>query len=172
MKVKLKIKPLTEADKQANREKIRDTVKRAIEAANVIQPPPRARTPDGEAGTPLMIHVSETMKAHIAQLAQLERRSMSSIGKELLEVALELVMTPAEEAAEAVSDEIIQRGQRQSATSAEIAAATLERIRRTTNDPGIELPRPTTEDINHGRFDQFTQQWDPKWDRANNKWRA
>lgn len=172
MKVKLKIKPLTEADKQATREKIRNTVNRAIEAANVIQPVTRAKTPDGEAGTPLMIHVSEAMKAHITQLAQLERRSISSVGKELLEVALGLVLTPEEEAALISGDEIIQRGQQQGATSAEVAAATLTQIRRTTNDPGVELPRPTTEDMNHGRFDPFTQTWNPKWDRANNKWRT
>lgn len=170
MKIKLKVKPLTEADKQATQEKIRNTVKRAIEAANIIQPPPRAKTPDGEAGTPLMIYVSEAMKAHIDQLAQLERRSVSSVGKELLEVALGLVVTPEEEAALLASDEIIQRGQTPR-NDGDIAAATLERIRRNTNDPGVELPRPTTEDMNHGRFDPFTQTWNPKWDRANNKWR-
>lgn len=172
MKVKLKIKPLTEADKQANREKIRTAVKRGIEAANAIQPPPRAKTPDGEAGTPLMIYVSEAMRAHIMQLAQVERRSVSSVGKELLEVALGLVLTPEEEAALLSGDEIIQRGQQQGATAAEVAAATLTQIRRATNDPGFDLPNPTTEDINHGRFDPFTQTWNAKWDRVNNKWRT
>lgn len=169
MKVKLKIKPVTEADKQATQEKIRRIVNRAIENAGGAVTG-RAKTPDGEAGTPLTIHIPEAMKAHITQLAQLERRSVSSIGKELLEVALGLVVTPEEEAALLASDAIIQRGQRPGATSAEVAEATLTQIRRTTNDPGIELPRPTPEDIDRGSYDPFTQRWNPKWDRVNRQW--
>lgn len=170
MKVKLKVKTPTEVENRAGQERLRNAAQRGIEAG--FGPITRAKTPNGEAGTPLMVHVPEAMKAHIAQLAMVEKRSISSICKELLEVALGLVMTPEEAAADAASLAIVQRGQARGATDAEIAAATLEGIKRSTglSDVSDFPPNPTTEDINHGRFDPFTQRWHPDWDWKNRRW--
>ena len=166
MKVKLKIKQLTEAEKQAGQERLRNAVQRGIEQG-FGQPIKRAQT-YGTASEGLYVYVSEGMKAHITQLAQLEQRSISSICKELLEVALGLVETPEEAAA---SEAIVQRAQNPR-DDGDIAALTLDDFSRSTGGLAeIELPRPTTEDINHGRFDPFTQRWHPDWDRKNNKWR-
>lgn len=167
MKVKLKIKQLTEAEKQAGQERLRNAVQRGIEQG-FGQPIKRAQT-YGTASEGLYVYVSEGMKAHITQLAQVEQRSISSVCQELLEFALGQVVSPEEEAA---SNAIIQRGHAPGATSAEIAAATLERIKRSTGQPSDNdfPPMPTQDDINQQRFDPFTQRWNPDWDWKNRRW--
>ena len=82
-------------------------------------------------------------------------------------------MTPEEAAADEASLAIVQRGQAPGATSAEIAAATLEGLKRSTGQltDNDFPPMPTQDDINMGKYDPFTRRWNPKWDWKNNKWR-
>ena len=166
MKIKLKIKPPTEAENKAGQERLRKAIQRGVEQG-FGQPITRAKQEDGTARFQLHVYVPDDMGAHITQLAQIEQRSISSICQELLGVALGLVETPEETAA---SEAIVQRAQNPRDLG-DIAALTLDGINRSTGGlVEIELPRPTTEDINHGRFDPFTQQWNPQWDRKNRRW--
>mgnify|MGYP001126535580 CR=1 FL=1 len=168
MKIKLKLSPELEAKAKAGAATRQQ--RWAQMTSEVVR---RAKQTDGTASNQVQFYVSDAVKAHLTQLAMVEQRSISSICTELVEFALGQVESPQEAAA---SEAIIQRGQNPR-DFGDIAAATLEQIRRQGEAAGVtdiyaNPPRPTEDDLNQGRFNHWTQQWAEGYDPIKRTWAA